>query len=396
MAQFPANIRFPIRDSSGNPTTTVVDMADMFLRKEQYLTAGLWAWGNNPAGELGIGNISPRSSPVQIGALTTWRTISGEGDHTLAIKTDGTLWAWGNGGSGVLGLNTTANYSSPVQVGALTNWRQAVAGHLISAAIKTDGTLWTWGDNGSGGLGLGNTTSYNSPVQVGPLTNWQQVAVSEWFSAAAVKSDGTLWTWGLNSVGQLGDGTVIDKSSPVQIGTLINWRQVACGYHMAAIKKDGTLWTWGVNGNGQLGLNTTANYISPVQVGSLNNWRQVACGYFHTAAIKTDGTLWTWGRNLDGQLGIGNTINTYSSPVQVGSLTNWKFVAASDISGYTAAIKTDGTLWAWGDNTNGQLGQGNTNPLSSPVQIGSLTNWKTISCGYSVRRITAIQSPDLP
>ena len=138
------------------------------------------------------------------------------------------------------------------------------------------------------------------------------------------------------------------------------------------------LWAWGLNNNGQLGNGSITNYSSPIQVGSLTNWKQVSGGYSHTIAVKTDGTLWACGYNRYGQLGNGS-ITYYSSPIQVGSLTNWKQVS----SGYyhTAAIKTDGTLWAWGQNTNGQLGDGTVANKSSPIQVGTLTNWKQVSNG---------------
>jgi hypothetical protein len=247
------------------------------------------------------------------------------------------------------------------------------------SAIKTDGTLWTWGRNFSGELGLGDRTSRSSPVQVGALTNWSKIAKGIGGSSAAIKTDGTLWTWGANGWGQLGFGNTTYRSSPVQVGALTNWADVACGgVHMAAIKTDGTLWAWGRNDSGQLGLGNTTNYSSPMQVGALTNWLQVACGGFHTVAIKTDGTLWAWGYNSGlwaGVLGLGNT-NDYSSPKQVGALTTWSKVSAS--LNHTLALKTNGTLWAWGVNYSGGLGTGNTTPCSSPIQVGNLTTWISI------------------
>jgi alpha-tubulin suppressor-like RCC1 family protein len=321
---------------------------------------------------------------------------------TYAIKNDGTLWGWGYNGNGQLGLQNTTNYSSPKQVGLLTNWSSISAGGYGAVAIKTDGTLWAWGWNVRGQLGNGTVISYSSPIQIGALTNWKQAAMhgdSADATCAAIKTDGTLWTWGANFQGQLGLGSVVSPtgayvSSPVQVGSLTNWKQVAVGwYHVAAIKTDGTLWTWGGNFHGQLGLGSVAYVSSPVQVGSLTNWKQVTCNSFsHTLAVKTDGTLWAWGGNFRGQLGISaigftaGSAGYYSSPVQVGSLTNWKQLAA----GYsnTAAVKTDGTLWNWGDNSQGQLGQSNIINYSSPVQVGSLTNWKQVAHGFFCSGIT--------
>jgi alpha-tubulin suppressor-like RCC1 family protein len=171
---------------------------------------------------------------------------------------------------------------------------------------------------------------------------FQQVAAGEWHKVA-VKSDGTLWAWGSNGYGQLGDGTTAySKPSPVQVGSAANWQAVAAGLgHTVALQRDGTLWAWGLNNFGQLGDGTTANKSSPVQVGSEANWQSVAAGKGHTAAVKRDGTLWAWGYNYSGQLGDGTT-NNRSSPVQVGSATNWQSVAAGAY--HTVAVKSDGTL----------------------------------------------------
>jgi len=178
-----------------------------------------------------------------------------------------------------------------------------------------------------------------------------------------------LWGMGKNDLGQLGTNDITWRSSPVQtIAGGANWKQVSGGgLHTAAIKTDGTLWTWGFNLLGQLGNNTRTNRSSPVQtVSGGTNWKQVACGAYHTAAIKTDGTLWLWGYNTYGQLG-NNNITNQSSPVQtVSGGTNWKSVAGGMY--HTAAIKTDGTLWTWGFNLQGQLGTDNQVTQSSLVQ----------------------------
>jgi alpha-tubulin suppressor-like RCC1 family protein len=186
-----------------------------------------------------------------------------------------------------------------------------------------------------------------------------------------------LWSWGANTTGELGTGTIVGRSSPVQVGSLTNWRVVEGGgfAFSAAVKTDGSLWTWGDNTNGQLGLGNVVHRSSPVQVGSLIDWNSITCGHRHAVAIKTDGSLWTWGDNTYGQLGIGDVVPR-SSPVQVGSLTTWAQVVAGMY--YTVALKTDGTLWSWGENTHGQLGIGDVVHRSSPVQVGSLTVWKTL------------------
>jgi len=252
--------------------------------------------------------------------------------------------------------------------------------------------MYSWGLNNTGQLGTGNITSYSSPKQVGSSARWTTGASGGYWNVGrtfvvAIKSDNSLWSWGGNTKGQLGLGNRTDYSSPKQVGSLTTWSSVSAGggyssCFAAAIKSDGTLWVWGDNIEGQLGLGNRTSYSSPKQVGALTNWSKVSCGayYQYTAAVKTDGTLWSWGYNFFGQLGLGNT-TSYSSPKQVGSLTNWLSVA----TGYatTWSIKTNGTLWSWGYNANGELGIGNTTDYSSPKQIGALTNWLSVTCGYN-------------
>ena len=298
----------------------------------------LWTWGFNGYGQLGTNDRVHRSSPVQtVSGGTNWKQVSAGGETTAAIKTDGTLWLWGFSNQGQLGDNTIANKSSPVQtVSGGTNWKQVSCGTAHNAAIKTDGTLWLWGFNGSGRLGDNTITNKSSPVQtVSGGTNWSQVSAGDLYTAA-IKTDGTLWTWGDNSSGQLGDNSRTSRSSPVQtVSGGTNWKQVSAGsgggspYCIAAIKTDGTLWTWGFNGFGQLGDNSRTSRSSPVQtVAGGTNWNSIEIAAA-AAAIKTDGTLWTWGLNGNGQLG-DNTIANKSSPVQtVSGGTNWKQVSTS-------------------------------------------------------------------
>ena len=293
------------------------------------------------------------------------------------------LWSCGYNLNGYLGNGTITSYSSPIQVGSQTNWKQVSANVKNTAAVKTDGTLWTWGLNNAGQLGNGNTTSYSSPIQVGALTTWKQVACG-YATMLAIQADGTLWAWGSNAKSQLGvsASTSLAYSSPIQVGALTNWKQVSCGASvMLAVKTDGTLWGCGYNTfNGQLGNGTTTTYFSPIQIGALTDWKFVTVdgSAGATAALKVDGSLWTWGNNNQGGLGNNNR-TSYSSPVQVGALTNWKQVSVG--SYHTTAIKADGTLWAWGMDSYGQLGNGNRTSYSSPIQIGSLTNWKQVAAG---------------
>lgn len=363
--------------TTGFITSGAVDVDTLLEpRKNWQFPSNLWVWGVNTLGQLGTGTASSVNSPVQLGSFSEWKSL----DLSRAIKSDGTLWAWGDGFAGGLGLGDTTSRSSPVQVGALSNWKQVSTINGSTMAVKTDGTLWGWGLNTSGQLGLSDATSRSSPVQVGALTDWLVVSPGGLSHFLAIKTDGTLWAWGTNTTGQLGLGDTTTRSSPVKVGALTNWKRLVEGPtnngSSFAIKTDGTLWAWGDNSSGQLGLGDATARSSPVQVGLLTNWRQLALGRPNpgVVAVKTDGTLWAWGYGNDGQLGLGDTAPR-SSPVQVGALTTWSVVAAS-VAGFRA-IKTDGTLWTWGSNTNGQLGLGvDTNHKSSPVQVGSLAIWK--------------------
>jgi alpha-tubulin suppressor-like RCC1 family protein len=298
---------------------------------------------------------------------------------------EGNLFAWGLNTSGQLGDNTIINRSTPVTTSAGgANWKQVSGGQNHTAAIKTDGTLWTWGKNYSGQLGNNTAVDRLTPVTTfAGGTNWKQVACG-YSHTAAIKTDGTLWTWGSNFSGRLGDNTEDSRSTPVTTfagGT--NWKQVACGYsHIAAIKTDGTLWTWGSNLDGPLGINTSVTFsFTPVTTfAGGTNWKQVDCGNYRTAAIKTDGTLWIWGYNGQGQLG-DNTTTTRRTPVTTfAGGTNWKQVACG--YDYTAAIKTDGTLRTWGSNFDGSLGDNTTiNRLTPVTTFAGGTNWKQVSCG---------------
>jgi alpha-tubulin suppressor-like RCC1 family protein len=351
-----------------------------------YDPPGLKVFGYNINGELGLGDTIHRSSPVQVGTLNDWQaiaTMSVESVHTLAVKTNGTLWAWGRNSAGSLGLGTTISESSPVQVGALTNWSSVISsGSGSSAAIKTDGTLWTWGGNGYGYLGLGNMTSKSSPTQVGTSTDWATVEMSDNFTVA-IKTDGTFWSWGYNRQGQLGSGaTTVHRSSPAQVGALTDWLRVSPGWqYTLASKTDGTLWSWGYNNHGECGQNNKVQSSSPVKVGLLTNWSAtVSAGANASAALKANGALWVWGRGTNGVLGNGTTTLDNLSPIQIGSLTDWSTVHSGQAG--MQAIKTDGTLWSWGVNNYGQLGTGDTIYRSSPIQVGLRTYWTSVRSGY--------------
>jgi alpha-tubulin suppressor-like RCC1 family protein len=319
-----------------------------------------------------------------------YETAANGGDFTVAVKADGTLWSWGRSLDGALGLNNSIISAVPVQVGSDTNWQYVSCSTAFVQSIKTDGTLWSWGSNGDGGLGFGERfVSRSSPVQVGALSDWAQISCGQ-DNALAIKVDGTLWAWGSNENAKLGLNDTQLRSSPVQVGALSNWAQVSAGVYVThAIKTDGTLWAWGNSRfEGLLG-NSTRQVVrsSPIQIGALSDWAQIADGEVHVVAIKTNGTIWSWGQGS--ALGQNNLI-ARSSPVQIGALSDWSQVTAGN--GYTIATKTDGTLWAWGGNSNGTVGDGTIVTRSSPVQIGSLTNWDSVTDANPTRQTTGALS----
>ncbi len=236
----------------------------------------------------------------------------------------------------------------------------------FSYTIKSDGTLWAWGFNGSGQLGNGSNIDSNSPVQIGFDNDWAMISAGGEHTLA-LKSDGALWAWGANWYGQLGDSSYTERTAPVRIGMDNNWSMISAGYaHSIALKTDGTLWAWGLNNNGQLGDSTYTQRNSPVQIGSVNTWSYISAGAYHSAALRTNNTLWAWGANDKGQLG-NNSTTQRNSPVQIGTITSWSYVAAGPF--HTLALRLNGTQWAWGLNKNGQLGNCTMTNSLTPVSV---------------------------
>jgi alpha-tubulin suppressor-like RCC1 family protein len=378
----------------------------------------LFTWGFNTSGQLGDGSTVFKSSPVQVTslwsdedqtnynntlaspiALLSWSKISCGVSHTLAIRSDGLLFAWGDNSSGQLGDNTPFNKSSPVLIGT-SSWIAVSAGST-SMALRLDNTLWIWGLNTSGELGQGDTVSRSSPVQLG-TSSWSQIGAG-YARNFAITNTGLLYAWGNNFNGQLGDNTSVTKSSPVLIGT-DSWTSIftAKGVPNAGvygIKNNGALFAWGADNVGQIGDGTLAiPKSSPVQITSLSSsdevqtyaaaigytivnqsWTKISVGLSHTIAIRSDGLLFAWGDNSFGQLG-DNTRVSKSSPIPIGN-SSWIAIAAGVVS---LAIRSDNTLWTWGDNSFGFLGQNDNNiSRSSPIQIGT-SSWTAVATGLSV------------
>jgi alpha-tubulin suppressor-like RCC1 family protein len=373
--------------------TPVINTASDIVINDTSLTPDnrLFSWGaENGAGgppsigSLGLNDATRRSSPTQVGSSSTWSQISNGGWSVMAIN-NGKLFTWGRSDKGFNGLNAGNSYkSSPTQVGALTNWSLVDTIKYTAAAVKTDGTLWLWGYNYRGELGTNDRVDKSSPVQIGTGTSWSSVSVggSGVPSSFAIKTDGTLWAWGNNYFGNLGINTSSGyRSSPVQIGTGTTWSKVfavdtdSLTAQTFAIKTDGTLWAWGNNSGGRLGINNAFNQSSPTQIGS-NTWSNVAGRGSGTFGIKANGTLWAWGSHNRGTSGSGQESFDSSSPVQIGTLTNWSKIDVGEY--HAAATKTDGTLWLWGAGTYGQLGRNDRVYRSSPVQVGTGT-WSQVS-----------------
>jgi len=309
--------------------------------------------------------------------------------------TIGLLFSAGNNDFGYFGNNATVASTSPVQAGALS-WQKISAGINTSLAIRSDGLLFGWGRNSYGQVGDGTYDGRSSPVQIGS-SSWIEVSAGDNHSAA-IRDDGVLFTWGLNRQGCLGINQDYNYTGAV------SWTAVATGLgnqaHTLAVRSDGKLFAWGNNYYGQLGNSTTSfapGSLSPVQIGT-SNWTAVAAGAYASYAVRSDGTLWSWGSAFTGGLGLGTGFDSRSSPVQIGSATNWSKVFAGNEVAF--ATDTMGQLYAWGDNTYGQVVHnvyGSSGHRSSPAVFGpggTQSGWTKIAIGYN-NHVVGIRNSNL-
>lgn len=303
------------------------------------------------------------------------RSVALAPGFALAIEQDGTLWTWGDDSFGQLGQGSSENTqtSTPAQVGTGAGWSAVAVGGEHALALRSDGTLWAWGLNTHGQIGDGTLTGRQAPVRVGSETGWTQFAAG-YAHSVALKSDGTLWAWGMNDQGQLGDGTTAERTAPVRVGSDADWRSVATGGSRThAIKSDGSLWGWGENADGHVGVVGEAAVLEPTRIGEDSDWASVALSDGGTVGIKRDGTLWMWEWSGD--------VDTYGAhlpggrfvPTRFETSTGWKCVGLG--ASHTVAVKTDGTLWAWGSMWE----YGDHRGFSKvPVQVGKDTNWESV------------------
>ena len=344
----------------------------------------LWAWGRNVDGVLGLGDTSDRYAPVRVGTANEWTAVSGGVGFTIALRSDGSLWAWGTNDFGKLGLGGADHlaHPTPTRVGTAGTWTAIAAGRASSLALRSDGSLWSWGRNAWGGLGLGHTPGRHAPVRIGTATTWTAVASGGDFSLA-LQSNGSLRAWGRNVEGELGLGTTAGRNVPAALPSAagrwaLQGARLACGHdHSVVIAADGSLWAWGDDYNGELGLGGVDSDPHPTatRVGTATNWTAVAAGWGDTLAIRSDGSLWAWGADYYGELGLGDTAQR-DAPTRVGTATNW--VAVTCGLWNTLAVRSDGSLWAWGYNNTGQLGLGDTSDRFVPVRVGVASDWTAV------------------
>ena len=309
-----------------------------------------------------------------------WTDMSLGGNSTIIIDEKDNMFACGLNYSWQLGIGSAFfNTDTFVEVLPKSNWKNISCGNFHTLAIRNDGTLWAWGSNEYGQIGNGTTQNQETPIQIGLDSDWDEVNTGYHFSVGK-KKDGTLWAWGRNLFGQLGVGDKNNRYVPTKISNT-KWKKISTGnVHNLAIKDDGTLWAWGNNFNGQVGDGSTIESILlPKMISPISDWMSISSEGLHTLAIKNNGTLWAWGNNINGTLGIDSMITNIKSPIQIGNESNWFFINTSESN--SAAIKKDGTLWVWGGNEYGQLGFEDSQSQFTPLKFNADADWHSISMG---------------
>ena|GEM_PF-351560 len=412
----------------------------------------VWAWGQNLVGQLGDGTTTQRSTPVQVSGITGVQAIAASANDTVALKTDGTVWTWGDGAAGQLGYNSAVQ-TTPTRVLSLSGIKAIASGSSFTLFLRNDGTVLACGTNAVGQLGDGTNTNRTTPVAVQNLTGITAISAGDGH-ALALRGDGTVWAWGANNSNQLGESSstprTFSETTPVQVilvsnvraiaagggqsvalrqdGTVIAWGDVLSsrGYpygvdnaparptlappsfnpdggtytgpqnvtitmpgtdvqvaalapgsmHTLALMSDGTVQAWGQNDSGQLGSVTSParNSLTPLPVANLSGVRALSAGPAHSVALKTDGTVWAWGADWYGAAGHLTT-----TPEQIAGLANVTDIVAG--GSHTLVRRSDGTLWTWGSGVYGQMGDGATNDRVTPVQVSGVTTATAIAAG---------------
>lgn len=345
----------------------------------------LYGWGANTQGQLGIGNTSLtfESAPKLVNQDTDWKKVEtgNSSAFSVALKNNGSLWFLGNNSWGAdAGLSSSINnYLTPTSITPSFMWKDFSTGFFRVIGIKNDNTLWGWGNNDAGCLGiLVNIGQVDTPTQIGVDNDWSKVSCGLTHTLA-LKSNGTIWACGYNNVGQLGNGSSgpgTYSDALIQVGSDNDWAEILAGAGFSlAIKSDGTLWAWGLNETSQLGDGTTTNQLAPIQIGADTNWKSLGYSGFSAAAIKIDGTLWTWGLGAQGQLGNGSTSNA-SVPTQIGVDNDWLSVGGGGGYGFAGttgdhylALKQSNELYSWGVNQSGALGSNDSLNVNIPTTI---------------------------
>jgi alpha-tubulin suppressor-like RCC1 family protein len=317
------------------------------------------AWGNNQFGQLGDGTTTDRNIPVEVSMLTNIAAVAAGAYHSLALANDGKVWSWGKNDYGQLGDGTQTENHVAKQINSLSNIISVAAGFDYSIALKNDGTVWAWGNNMWGVLGNATSLSEFHPIQINNLSGI--IAISAGTEhCLALKNDGTVWSWGWNAAGCLGDGSSVAKRpTPAPIAALSNIKAIAANgsLHSMALKNDGTVWTWGDNFYGQIGDGTSIEKHVPVQLTSISNIAAIGTGERHSFAIRNDGTLLAWGWNGNGQLGVDFNFSFFqSTPFNVPAFLGIKRIAGGSF--HSIVQKTDGSILTMGNNIYGQLGDG--------------------------------------
>lgn len=378
-----------VKTVSGNLTGVVAIAAGYYHSLALRSNGSVWAWGNNAYGQLGNGTTASQNLAVQVnlpGGSST--SIAAGKFHSLALQADGKLYTWGYNRYGQIGDSTFKNKPSPVAVIGLGMTAVSIgAGFNHSLAVLSNGKVMAWGQNYYGQLGNNSTVDTSLPVQVQGLAGIEAVEGGANHSIALGAAGGALWSWGYNANGELGNGSITHKYTPVPVEALSGLASASGGDgHTLALRWNGTLWAWGYNAYGQLGDGSVVQRLTPVAVhdgaGEFTGAVAISAGAHHSLALKSDGTVWTFGQNDRGQLGDGSAINR-DLPVQVkqgaGYLTGVIAIAAG--ANHSLALKSDGTVWAWGHNLYGQLGNGTNSDQKTAVKTGALSHVVAIAAG---------------